>query len=82
MQSILLNSRVGHDGILKLNVPVGFQDAELEVVIVVQPITSSQGLTDASGWPSGFFEQTFGCLRDDPIIRESQGEYEIRVELQ
>lgn len=34
------------------------------------------------GWPPGYFEQTFGILRDDPIERGPQGEYETREELQ
>lgn len=30
------------------------------------------------GWPPGFFEQTAGCLQDDPLVRYPQGEYELR----
>jgi putative addiction module CopG family antidote len=26
------------------------------------------------GWPPGFFEQTAGCLQDDPLVRYPQGE--------
>ncbi|MBD2596530.1 DUF2281 domain-containing protein [Nostoc spongiaeforme FACHB-130] len=33
------------------------------------------------GWPAGFFEQTAGCLADDPIQRYPQGEYEQREQL-
>ncbi|WP_242056532.1 MULTISPECIES: DUF2281 domain-containing protein [unclassified Nostoc] len=33
------------------------------------------------GWPPGFFEQTAGCLADDPIQRYPQGEYEQREQL-
>jgi Arc/MetJ-type ribon-helix-helix transcriptional regulator len=34
------------------------------------------------GWPAGFFEQTAGCLQDDPLVRYPQGEYEIREPLE
>lgn len=34
------------------------------------------------GWPLHFFEQTFGSLRDLPLAREPQGEYEAREDLQ
>ncbi|WP_228037070.1 DUF2281 domain-containing protein [Cuspidothrix issatschenkoi] len=34
------------------------------------------------GWPAGFFEETAGCLADDPIQRYPQGEYEEREQLQ
>lgn len=30
------------------------------------------------GWPPGFFERTFGSLKDIPIDRAPQGEYETR----
>ena len=32
----------------------------------------------APGWPHGFFEQTYGSLADDPLIRPPQGEWEER----
>ncbi len=38
MQSITLQSHVGADGVLKLQVPVGIANADLEVMVVVQPI--------------------------------------------
>lgn len=34
-----------------------------------------------SDWPPDFFEQTFGSFRDAPLVREPQGEYEIRNEI-
>lgn len=41
MQSITLRSHVGSDGILHLEVPVGLTDAELEVTVTVQFVTST-----------------------------------------
>ena len=38
-------------------------------------------LSVQADWPSGFFEQTAGCLRDTPMQRAPQGEYEQRREL-
>jgi hypothetical protein len=29
-------------------------------------------------WPPDYFNQTFGSLRDDPLERPEQGEYEVR----
>lgn len=34
------------------------------------------------GWPPNFFEQTAGCLQDDPLVRYPQGEYEVREPLE
>lgn len=77
METITLHSRVGADGLLKLQVPVKVTNTELEVVLIVQPVSTSG---QAAGWPQGFFEQTYGSFRDQPLVRESQGEYETRDE--
>ena len=84
MQSIMLSSRVGQDGVLKLSVPLGLPGVEMEVMIIIQPVTQPRPseLPDGLGWPPAFFEHTFGCLRDESLVREPQGEYEIRDELQ
>lgn len=38
--------------------------------------------TDANGWPIGFFEATAGAWEGEPLVREPQGDYEIRLELE
>ena len=84
MQSITLNSRVGQDGVLKISVPLGLPGVEMEVMIIIQPVAQPRPpeLPDGLGWPPAFFEHTFGCLRHESLVREPQGEYEIRDELQ
>jgi len=79
MQSITLHSHVGEDGILHLDIPVGLTDAELEVTVTVQAVDSTP---EGKGWPPGFFEKTFGSLRDDPLVIDSEGVFEEREELQ
>lgn len=83
MQSITLRSRVGEDGILHLEVPVGLTNADLEVTVTVQLIDlqPKAKTPEELGWPPGFFEQTAGALADDPLVRGVQGEYEVREEL-
>ena len=82
MQSIKLQSHVGADGILKLEIPLGLTNANLEVLVVIQPLISPASTSPEDlGWPPGFFEETFGSLKNAPLVRESQGEYEIRDEL-
>lgn len=71
MQTIKLDTRVGEDGILKLELPLEVSDTDLEVLVVVQR-------KEKRGWPPGYFERTAGSLADDPIERPSQGEYEKR----
>ena len=78
METITLHSRVGADGLLKLQVPVKLTNTDLEVVLIVQPVAPA---SQEAGWPPGFFEQTYGSFRDQPLVRESQGEYEVRDDL-
>ena len=37
--------------------------------------------SDSSDWDE-FIRETYGCLRDDPIERGDQGEYELREKMQ
>lgn len=42
---------------------------------------AGKGDSDSSDWDE-FIRETYGCLRDDPIERGDQGEYELREEMQ
>ncbi|MEO0456148.1 MAG: hypothetical protein AAF152_06130 [Cyanobacteria bacterium P01_A01_bin.114] len=77
MQTIRLQSHVGDDGVLRLQIPIELQDQDLEILLVYQPIAIKSKVS-SSAWPSGFFEETAGCLQDDPLVRPPQGEYETR----
>lgn len=83
MESVTLNYRVGEDGILHLDVPIGLTNADLEVTVTVQPVTSETRKTDPQdkGWPPGFFEETFGSCKDDPIVIDSLGVFDDVEEL-
>lgn len=78
MQSIKLNSHVGEDGILHLDVPVGLIDAELEVTVIFKQVTSVRKTPEELGWSPDFFERTAGALKDDPLVRYPQGELQER----
>lgn len=80
MQSITLNSHVGPDGMLKLDIPTDLSDVDVEVVVIVQP--SEPREVNGRSWPTNFFEQTYGLYRDHPLVREPQGEYGVRDELE
>ncbi len=62
---------------------MGITDKEVEIMVIYQQIeTSTQQKTlEKLGLSPGFFEQTAGCLADDPIQRYPQGEYEEREPL-
>ncbi len=81
MHTITMRSHVGRDGVLKLEIPVGLADADLEVVVVVQPLLSPNNADGGAGWPAGFFEETYGSFADEPLERGDQGLVEVRDEL-
>jgi hypothetical protein len=76
MQSIKLCSHVGADGVLRLDIPTGMSDREIEVTVTIQPVTSTK-----KGWIPGFFEEVIGGWVGEPLERPEQGEYETRETL-
>jgi hypothetical protein len=78
MQSIKINSFIGLDGILHLNVPVGLTNQNVEIMLIYQPVESDNNENKAAtldelGWSPDFFEKTFGAWQGEPLVRESQG---------
>lgn len=80
MQIIKLKTRVDAEGKVILQVPQGLANQELEIAIVYQLVSPNPPTQtpEELGWPSGFFEQTAGCLAQEPLVRYPQGEYETR----
>ncbi len=72
MQSLTLRQRVGEDGILHLDVPVGLNDAELEVTITFKKVTPVTTLSEELEWKE-FIERTYGSCADDPIVIDDEG---------
>ncbi len=82
MNSIQLKTRVGADGVLKLEVPVEVTETDLDVLVVFQPLTQRPtAAPDKLGWPTGFFERVAGGWQGEPLERASQGVFENRTKL-
>lgn len=83
MASITLRSHVGTDGILRLDLPVGLTDAELEVTVTFKTLSPPEArqLPQGEGWSPGFFEETFGSFKDDPLIIDSEGVFDDEEEI-
>ena len=71
MTSVKTTAHVGPD--VTVAVPTSLRETDVEVTVLFQPVA-----TEGRGWPPGFFEATAGALKDDPIERGPQGEYEVR----
>lgn len=72
MQSLTLRQLVGEDGILHLDVPVGLNDAELEVTITFKKVTPVTTISEELEWKE-FVERTYGSCADDPIAINKRG---------
>jgi hypothetical protein len=74
MQRLIVKSRVGGDGVLRVIVPVGEADADQEVQLTIEPLSapvqSHQEYLD-------FLQATAGAWQGD-FERPEQGEYEER----
>lgn len=84
MQTITLNSHVGQDGILHLDIPVELKNTDLKITVILQPVINSnyQEQPKGKGWPPNFFEETSGCLKDTPLIIDSEGVFDDLEEFQ
>ncbi len=66
MDSIKVHQRVGQDGILHLDIPLGLTESDVEVVVIYQPIPSPIPME-----PS--LASLYGICADDPIILDDRG---------
>ena len=82
MTHLELRARIGPDGILTLNVPVGMSEANREVKVIVEPADAAVAPTPKmtrDDW-ARFVDQTAGAWIGD-LERPAQGEFEVRDEL-
>lgn len=75
MRVIQLAAKADPDGVLRLMIPIGAAGGEFEVAIVVTPKPPANGVrTDKAktpeelGWPSGYFESTYGSITDETFV--------------
>ncbi len=50
METIKLRSHIGKDGILQIEMPTDFKDTSVEVVVVVQPLSSEETKPKYNAW--------------------------------
>ncbi len=78
MNRVVIQSRVGADGILQLNVPIGKAEADREVQVTIDPVGLPR-MTEQE-WRD-FVSSTAGSITDPSFVRAEQGEYERREDL-
>jgi hypothetical protein len=75
MTRMTLNARVGPDGVLRLNVPVGPQEADQDVQVTVEPIAPKKPMTQAE-WAA--WVQSMAGSWQGAFERPPQGELQER----
>lgn len=81
MTHVEIKSRVGADGVLTVTVPLGPEEANREVRIVVEPAVRCESPDPPirEGWRD-FVNRMAGCISDPTFQRPDQGQYELRRE--
>jgi hypothetical protein len=73
MVTIPIKTHLQPDGTLDLRIPTGLPESDVEVLVVVQPVTKP-----AARWPEGLIESTYGAFAGHPLEQPSPGECETR----
>ena len=82
MATFSVKTRVRADGTLHVAIPTGLPETDVDVLVVIRPIPGSdEKRADSGTWPERFFDETFGSLADDPLVREPQPPLEAREKL-
>ena len=83
MHTFPAKARTANDGTLSLAIPTGLPDAEVDVLVVLNVVSepAARVLEPVHEWPSGYFEEYFGGLRHEGLVRHPQGVVEERESL-
>jgi hypothetical protein len=83
MHTFPAKGRNATDGTLRLAIPTGLPDADVDVLVVFDIVgrPPAKSVDAASGWPPGYFEEFFGALRYEGLVRPPQGDFEERDSL-
>ena len=80
MNRVVVRSRVGPDGVLHLAIPIGKEEADREVQVIIDPAPVGPSPMTQEKWRD-FVLATAGSVTDPTFVRHEQGEYEQRQEL-
>lgn len=78
MKSIVMKSKVSADGILHLEVPVGLAQADTEVQVTVEAVSTKKSMTEQE-W--GIWVDSMAGSWHGDFKRPAQGEFETREPL-
>ena len=80
MHRLVVQSRVGSDGVLHIDIPMGKEVADREVQVTIDPFQPVSSSMTQDEWRQ-FVMETASSITDPSFVRHEQGEYEQREEL-
>lgn len=78
METIRIKTRIGSDGVLKFEMPVGVANVDAEIVVVY---TVQSDPARKETW-ADYVNATYGILADDPIARPVELPLDVRDEIE
>ena len=82
MRVIETTVTVTPDGSVLLDEPLSVPAGRHRMMLLVDEQKPTTNTHDQLGWPTGFFEETYGSLAGDPLTRPEQGELQEREALE
>lgn len=80
MHRVVVQSRVGSDGVLHIDIPMGEEVADREVRVTIDPVRRVSSSMTLEEWRR-FVMETAGSIADESFVRHEQGDYEQRGKL-
>jgi hypothetical protein len=73
MKTLTAEVEIPRDGALVFQAPDSFKGATAVLTLTKK---KPRGPVDAHGWPIGFWDKYYGCIKDENFKRPPQGEAE------
>lgn len=68
MKTISMKKHIGKDGMLNISIPVNVKETDLDIVVIIESKKTKHNWDD-------FFDQTYGCFKENELSRPDQGNY-------
>lgn len=83
MNSIVIRTQVDEKGRIELHMPPQCWGQTLELIVVYEAVDGEvpDDRDSPDGWPTGVYAATAGAWQGELLVREPQGEYEVRDSL-
>lgn len=83
IRTLAIRALVDNKGRVTLEMPKELTNREVDLVVVYETVRESleDDFAPPMAWPSDFVAATVGAWKGQPLVRESEGSYEVRDSL-